>query len=137
MEDFSLKNRKMNASVVRHEFLDMQGNIVADRVQIIPTTRGTYFISEQDRQRVGKIEYHNNKVKFFVKTVKFGSPGEILADPVNSTILPAYGDTDSRSRTYEYTIVSKETFDIYVKYLYTKNSNYFQNVARRLNDGEA
>lgn len=135
--EFILNKKKEHENFVTHTFLDTDGSEVHDKIKIIPTVRGTYFISENDDERVGKTEYSKGKKTFFLKTIKFGSPGEILADPINSNIHAAYSDTDNRSRTYEYTQVNEETFQIYVKYLYTKNSNYFQNVIRRLNNGEA
>ena len=137
MEEFNLKKDKIGTVETKYSFLDIQGNIVFDEIDIVPTVRGTYFISKNDGNRVGKIENNAGKKRFFIKTIKFGSPGEILVDPVNSNVMAAYGDTDHRSRTYEYTMVSKDTFDIYKKYLYTKNPAYFQNILRRLQNGEA
>lgn len=137
MYEFNIKRSKMEPSIASYQFLDINGNLIQEDIDIIPTVRGTYFISKNDKNRVGKIENISGQDKFFIKTIKFGSPGEILADPVNNSIYPAYGNTDNRSRTYEYTQVSEETFQIYTKYLYTKNSSYFQNVVRRLKNGEA
>lgn len=138
MENFSInKKTTKQPAEVSYIFLDMKGNLVKDSVKILPNIRDTYFISEYDKDRVGKIEDYKERKKFFLKTIKFGSSGEILSDPINSTVFPAYTDTDNRSRTFEYTQVSEETFYLYVKYLKTGNTVYFHNIVRRFNNGEA
>jgi hypothetical protein len=137
MEEFTLKRKKMEGTATTHSFLDTKGNIVKDELKFVPTILANHIISKRDNQRVGKTETTDGKTRFFIKTVRYGYPGEVLADPINNNIAEAYGEGDSRSRIYEYKNVSEDTFQVYSRYLSTGNPLYFQNVVRRLNNGEA
>lgn len=137
MENFELSKQKIEA-IPRYIFLDLNGKkIENEALEIVPTIRGTYIISKNDKNRTGKIELYEGKSKYFIKTIKFGYPGEILVDPVNSNVQAAYTNVDNMQKSCEYTAVSQDTFDLYSRYLSTKNPIHFQNVVRRLNNGEA
>lgn len=134
--NFSIKNREQ-VSLKSVKFVDFSGNIVLDKYKNINIGTHNTFISDEDNKRVGKIEeYDNNHILYFVKAVKFGNPGELTVNPFESNVLSAHNETDSRSRTFYYLKVNEELFDLYIKFLYTRNQAYLLNINRRIKDGE-
>lgn len=130
--DFSTRNNKQK-KIETIEFLDFNGNLVKDEYKLVQEIP----ISKNDSKRVGKIEtYNDGKKYFFIKAVKYGYPGELVSNPHINNILEAYLDTDTRSKTFYYLKVGKNIFDLYTKFLYTKNEAYLLNVSRSISNGE-
>lgn len=130
--DFSL-NRKPINNLINATFVNFDGGIEQDNCTDINGKQ----ISANDEKRVGKIEgYSDGSVRYFIKTIEYGSPGEILANPVTSHVLRAYNETGTRSKTFLYRQVSEDLFNMYRKFLQTKNFAYYHNVYRRLVNGE-
>lgn len=134
--EFQIK-RKKHIDVKKITFLDFKGNLIADKSKNVVAGNQYSLISENDSNRVGKIEEYTDGTRlYFIKAVKFGNPGELLINPFETDVLPAYNETDSRSKSFYYLKVNEEIFDLYVRFLYTRNEPYLINITRRIKDGE-
>lgn len=134
--EFQIKPRK-DIGVKKAMFLDFKGNLITDSSKNAVAGNQHVLISDNDAKRVGKVEEYTDGTRlYFIKAVKFGNPGELLVNPFETNVLSAYNETDSRSRSFYYLKVNEEIFDLYVRFLYTRNEPYLLNITRRIKDGE-